>query len=142
LAVALLVAADAPKKDAVTAQPKLWAVMSVSPPVLDWDTWVVDPDNRLMIYFGLVNDGAKIVDPDVDRSQLLINGKPLKEWGFIIGNGPRDDRWEALPPGDDLAFGSSMGKYFKEPGIYKLSWKGKAFQSPEVVFRVMPKDGK
>jgi hypothetical protein len=70
---------------------------------------------------------------------LLINGKELKDWGFIVANGPKDGRWTALPAKDHLSFGYALGKYFSRPGVYKVQWKGKSFQSPEIVFRVLPK---
>ena len=44
-----------------------------------------------------------------------------------------------LKPGKSLQFTKGMGKYVAEPGIYKIKWKGNGFESPEVVFRVLPK---
>lgn len=135
-----LAAAEAPRKDpAETEKLKLWAAISVNEPVLDWDVF---SKPSFVILFGLVNDGNKTVDPHIGDSKLLINGKEYKDWAFTIANGPRDDRWNALPPGDNLSFAVSMGDHFKDAGIYKLQWKGKAFQSPEFTFRVMPRKKK
>jgi hypothetical protein len=139
VAVGLLLAADAPKKETDKADGKLWAAISVNMPVRTWPTFTTD---RFMLYFGLVNDGDKTVDPELESSQLLVNGNELKDWRFILSNGPRDDRWEALPPGDNLSFGIALGARFEKPGVYRVSWKGKGFKAPEIVFRVMPKDGK
>jgi hypothetical protein len=33
----------------------------------------------------------------------------------------------------------ALGRYFKEPGIYKVSWRGEGFEAPTIVFRVMPR---
>ena len=91
------------------------------------------------MHFALVNDGDKTLNPEIESSELLVNGKQLKDWAFIIGQGPRDDRFAALPPGDHLLFGYALGDHFQKPGIYKLSWKGKNFQSSQIGFRVLPK---
>ncbi len=66
----------------------------------------------------------------------------MKDWAFIIGNGIRSTNWKALDPGDYLNFTYALGDHFEKPGIYRLKWKGKDFESPEIVFRVMPKNGK
>src|SRR5438045_3933636 len=87
--------------------PALWAAISVNEPVVEWEV----TGGPFTISFGLVNDGDKAVDPEVGQSQLLVNGKGLKDWGFIIGNGPRDNRWTKLPPGDYLSFGYDLGEH-------------------------------
>jgi hypothetical protein len=138
LGVALSLTADGTEKEAAKMEKKLWAAISVNKPVLDREVFSIDP---FMVFFGLVNDGDKAVNPEVESSQLLVNGKELENWPFIIANGIRGRRWKSLPPGDHLSFGYDLGNHFAKPGIYKLSWKGKGFQSPEIVFRVMPKKG-
>lgn len=129
-------AADPKQEGPATADRKLWAAISVTAPVLDWD---VSTGRPFMVCFALVNDGEKAVDPEVEASQLLVTGKPLKDWSFIISNGPRDARWRKLPARDYLNFAYDLGKYFEKPGTYKVLWKGKGFQSAELVVRVMPR---
>lgn len=68
----------------------------------------------------------------------MVNGEELADSGLVLGNGPRDARSAALPPGDHLSFGYALGDHFREPGIYRVSWRGANFRSPEVVFRVLP----
>jgi hypothetical protein len=147
-------AQEAPKpKEAPQAAlgTKLWAAVSVSDTIINWGDRAWVPGLRplpFMINFYLVNDGDKVVDPKVESSQLFINGKECKgkvapnglDWPFIMASGPRDGRWKALPPGDHLSFGYAMGDYFKEPGIYRIKWKGEGFEAPEVVLRVMPRN--
>src|ERR1700687_4524939 len=135
--VGVTVAADSPKKEAPVPDPKLWAGLGVTSPVIRADD-VTNPQ-FFSVSFTLVNDGKKTLNPEVDSSRFFINGKELKDWGFIVGNGPRGEDFKALPPGECLQFGAAMGKYFTEPGIYKVKWQGKAFESSEVVFRVLPK---
>jgi uncharacterized protein (TIGR03067 family) len=123
-------------KAAVKEESKLWAAISVNQPVFqEGDTG----PGLFQINFTVVNDGDRTIDPECESSRLLINGKELKDWSFIVSNGPRDSRWKALPAKDHLVFGYALGKYFDKPGVYKVVWKGKKFQSPEIVFRVMPK---
>lgn len=125
---------------------KLWAAVKVSDPVLDWDNlaWELDTRGPFMIHFYVVNDGDKVVDPKLTSSRLFINGKECKgkdgiNWPRIVASGPVDDRNNALPPGDYTGFGFDFGSYFKEPGIYRVKWKGEGFEASEVVFRVMPR---
>lgn len=131
-----LIAAPVPDKGVV---PKLtvWAGLGVTAPVVGADD-VTSPE-FFSISFSLVNDGDKTINPDVDSSQFFVNGKELKDWGFIVGNGPRGDDFKSLPPGACLRFGKAMGSYFTEPGVYTIRWKGKTFESAEVVFRVLPR---
>jgi len=123
--------ADEPKKEA-----KLWAGLGVTSPTVSADD--VTTPAFFQVAFALVNDGDAAVDPEVMASKFLVNGKELKDWSFLIGNGPRGKEFESLPAGQALRFGSAMGRYFTEPGLYKLQWKGKAFESAVVEFRVLP----
>jgi hypothetical protein len=113
--------------------PKLWASLSVSRPLFHAG-WT----KELLIHFTLVNDGSKTIDPRIESSKIIINGVELENSGFILSNGPRDRRWRAVPPGDSLEFTYALEDYFKEPGIYRVSWKGDNFETPTIVFRIMP----
>jgi RNA polymerase sigma factor (sigma-70 family) len=117
---------------------KLWAAISVPRPVFhegDMGAGI------FQVNFVVVNDGEKTTDPECGSSRLLVNGKELEDWGFVVANGPKDRRWDALPPKDHLSFGYALGKHFDKPGVYKVVWRGKKFESPELVFRVLPKKG-
>lgn len=116
---------------------KLWAGISVSQPVFVSKNDTVA--GIFQINFTIVNDGDKTIDPEINSSKLLVNGKELKDWEFLVSNGPKDNRFKALPPKDFLLFGMGLGDRFEEPGIYRVSWQGKAFQSNEIVFRVVAK---
>jgi hypothetical protein len=115
----------------------LWAAISVSRAVYHPDTITTD---RFTMSFGLVNDGTKTVETGTSESFLVVNGTPLRshEWWMAINNGLRDGGWERLPPGESTGVHLSVEKFFQEPGVYRVSWRGKNFQSPEIVFRVMP----
>ncbi len=116
-------------------KPALWSAISVSSPLIhehDADYWGV--------YFSLVNDGDKVIKPQISSSHLYINGKEPEDWRFVIGNGLRSSYDQGLPPGKFILFNYSLkDRYFSKPGIYKLYWEGPDFKTAEVVVRVMPK---
>jgi len=91
-----------------------------------------------MINFTVTNDGNRTVDPKIDSSKIIVNGKELDDSALILGNGPRGANWNALPPGGTLQFGYNLAKYFQASGIYRVSWKGQAFEAPTIEFRVVP----
>jgi hypothetical protein len=133
--IGVMLAVAIAMKDRAQPEKKLWAAISVSHPILELGS----TGDRFRITFALVNDGDKVVDLEILSSQLLVNGEELKDWPMIVSNGPRDERWGALPAEDDLVFSYALGDYFKAAGIYRVSWKGKGFQTTEVVFRVLDK---
>ena len=92
----------------------------------------------LRIEFTLVNDGDKVIDPKIPESQIVINGKELTDSGLIFSSVQKGTRFRALSPGESLQFSLPLGDQFKEPGTYRISWKGAGFHSPEIVLRVLP----
>ena len=115
----------------------LWAAISTNCPVYQRP---VDPKQHdvFTLFFGLVNDGKVTVDPKIGESHLLINGVEPKDWDISINNGPRSANFEALPPGESLELGMAAESFFPKPGIYKVVWKGKNFESPVITLRVLP----
>jgi hypothetical protein len=138
-AFGMLFGAASPQEQKAQEGKRLWAAISTSTPIRDWPAFSKDV---FMVRFGVVNDGDKTVDPEIGASHLLVNGKELKDWGEIIGNGLHSTKWKSLAPRDHVEFGIGLGEEFQEPGIYKLKWKSKDFESPEIVFRVLPKPRK
>jgi hypothetical protein len=111
----------------------LWAAIGVNHPVFRRGE-----TKDLLVEFSLVNDGDGVVDPKIGASRILIDGQELADSGFILSNGPKDARFEALPPKDHLRFGYALGDYFRGPGVYRVSWKGEGFDASEIVIRVLP----
>ena len=116
---------------------RLWAAITVNQPI-----FVEGQTERLNMTFTLVNDGVETINPGIAATHLVVNGKELADSVMIFGNGPRDARFDALPPGQHLLFGYALGEYFNNHGIYRVSWAGNGFKSPELVFRVMPQSDK
>jgi hypothetical protein len=114
----------------------LWAALTLNHSVFEQGA-----TKDLSVEFTLVNDSDKAIDPKIAESRININGQDLADSARILGNVPRDTRYGALLLGDHLRFESALGDHFNRPGVYRVSWRGEGFQSPEVVFRVLPRSG-
>jgi archaellum component FlaG (FlaF/FlaG flagellin family) len=132
---ALAVAQGQDKGKPQVEQVKLWAVISVPQPI-----FYGRETNALQIGFGVFNDGRSPMNPTIDSSHLFINGVELKDWLFIVTNGPRTSSFSSLPPGQFLRFSAVLGKYFQKPGAYTVRWECETFKATEITFRVLPGD--
>jgi hypothetical protein len=126
LAAAKLGTADQKKAES------LWAGLSVNHP-----NFKAGQRKDVRIEFTLVNDGDKVIDPRIAESQIVINGKELADSGLILSSVQKGTRFNALPPGESLQFDCPLGDRLKEPGVYRVSWKGFGFQSSEIVLRIL-----
>ena len=111
----------------------LWYAINVNHPIFEQGH-----PNDLTIEFNLVNDGDTAIEPKIADSMIVINGKELPDSGLIFGSGPKVSRMKAPPPGAHLQFNSPLGDQFKQPGIYRVSWKGDGFQTPAITIRILP----
>ena len=76
---------------------------------------------KFQLDFVVRNVGTSTIDPRLGASTLLVDGSPATSWPMTINNGPRDSRWEALPPGEELRFGYALrDALFKTQGRYVL----------------------
>jgi hypothetical protein len=115
---------------------KLWAAISVPQPI-----FYQDRIEDLQMSFALVNDGGSTVDPKIGSSHLLINGVEPQDWFFVIGNGPRNEWFNALPPGQTLQFTYLLGpRYFQKPGDYTVRWQADDFKAADLTLRVLPRN--
>lgn len=95
----------------------------------------------MQVYFGVYNDGASAVGPNVESSHLYINGVAPQDWQIVIGNGIRNELFSSLPPGQTLQFTYLLNpRYFQKPGVYTVRWEGENFKSPDLTFRVVPRN--
>jgi hypothetical protein len=115
----------------------LWAGLSVNHPIFR-----AGQTKDMRIELTLVNDGDQVIDPKIPESQILINGKELSDSGLILSSIEDVTRFKALPPGQSLRFDCVLADPFKEPAIYRLSWKGTSFQSSEIVLRILPEEAR
>jgi len=93
--------------------------------------------DSLQIFFTLVNDGNKTVDPQLLSTRIMVNGRELEDSAFILGNGPCGPNCESLPPGETVGRTLAIGRYFQKPGIYKVSFESPSFKTPTIMFRVL-----
>ncbi|MDQ3819927.1 MAG: hypothetical protein M3362_19940 [Acidobacteriota bacterium] len=126
-----------------TEQPHIWAAISVPHPIF-YEGWT----NQIIMDFAVVNDSGKpfVVTSCINTSKLVINGEELKgndlaDIYFNLNNGPRESSIP-FPSGRGFYFNKSIGHYFQKPGIYQVIWKSDCFESPPIVFRVMPRQNK
>jgi len=83
------------------------------------------------------NVGASVGDPGIGASTLWLDGKPAKDWDFILSSGPRDRRWRALRSQEEVDFGYRLGdRFFSSPGVYVLVLEVSGVRSPLLTVHV------
>ena len=93
----------------------------------------------VMVLFHLLNDSETTQNTAPESWQIVIDGKELKDSGWIFGNGPQPvGGYGTLAAGATFDFGTALpiAEYFPETREHRLSWKGKYFQSPTVTVRI------
>jgi hypothetical protein len=82
----------------------------------------VSERKNFKISIAATNRGDATVDPELHRAKLLVNGKESKAWSLAIGNGKRESKWFALPPGETVSMTwSSLGdSLLTGPGEFSL----------------------
>ena len=96
----------------------------------------------VMLTFILLNDSEAPINAVEGAWKIVIDGKELKDSDIIFGNGPGPvGGYGILKPGESYEFGKGLelSRYFPEEREYKVSWKGKGFQSSTITVRVTPK---
>jgi hypothetical protein len=131
LAAAKLGTADMKKAGSI------WAGLSVNHPIFR-----AGQARDLRIEFTLVNDGDKVIDPKIPESRIVINGKELSDSTMILSSVQKGAHSDALSAGESLQFDCRLGDRFKEPAIYRVSWKGAGFQSSEILLRILPEEAR
>lgn len=83
----------------------------------------VTPANRadFLVGFTVTNAGTEVLDPDLNRSHLLVNGAAAKPWNMALGNSGHEKKWRALPPGESVSGRWHLAdELFPTPGDYQL----------------------
>jgi len=92
-----------------------------------------------MVSFHLLNDSEITQDTAPASWQIVIDGKELKDSGWIFGNGPGPaGGYGQLAAGATFDFGKALpiAKYFPETQEHRIRWKGQYFQSPTVTVTI------
>lgn len=112
--------------------PSLRVSLAVVPAHVTQDT--VD---ELTVRVRVENDGDAAVDLQLPGSTLSVDGRPLQVWNLAIGNGARDARESALPPGDAVEAARVLGRSLvHEPGDHEISIEVLGVRSEPVHVRV------
>jgi hypothetical protein len=99
-----------------------------------------DQLDAFQLEFVVRNMGSTTVDPMLGTSVLRVDGAPAKDWDITINNGPRDERWTALPASDSLHFGYAMrGSLFHGPGRYSIVLEAAGATSSPLLIQVLPR---
>ena len=93
----------------------------------------------VMVAFHLSNDSEAAQSTAPASWKIVIDGKELSDSGWIFGNGPGPAAgYGMLAAGATFDFGKALPvvNYFPEAREYRISWKGRDFQSPTVTVRI------
>lgn len=118
-----------------TAARRIWAAISVSSPLVRGE--------QVNVSFAATNLGTAPVRMTAVREDivLLINGEEWKDSHFAFGNGPHacgpNQPACVLNPGESTLFTYQLTELFKNPGVYRLQWKGNGFESLPIEFQVV-----
>ena len=95
---------------------------------------------RFRIGLVAANVGNDVIDPELHRTKLFVNGKESRAWGLAIANGKRNSKWCSLPPGDSVSMNWSTlrDSLFPAPGDYILKLQLGDIESPAVVVHLLP----
>jgi hypothetical protein len=85
-------------------------------------TLTTDTRDQLRVTLSATNSGTETVDPELHRAELLVNGRRSRAFHSAVGNGRREEKWYALPPGDSVEMTwSTLGeRLLAGPGDYAL----------------------
>jgi hypothetical protein len=109
---------------------RVWAAVAAIAPVFSTG----EPVN---VVFAATNVGKEPIARALVREQtvLVINGQQWQESARTFSSGPGSIE-KMLAPGKSQVFGAQLTNLFRKPGVYRLVWKGKGFESLPIEFRV------
>lgn len=71
--------------------------------------------------FTVRNVGRKVIDPQLNYSELRVNGVPSHNWSMALMNSSYEQKATALPPGESVEGAWALAcALFPWPGNYKL----------------------
>jgi hypothetical protein len=109
---------------------RVWAAVTVDSPI-------IQIDQPINVTFAATNlSDMPILMSDLrDDTVLVINGKEWAGSRFTFSNGARPVA-RFLEPGKSMMFVYQLTSVFKEPGLYRIVWRGKDFETLPLEFRV------
>jgi len=78
--------------------------------------------DSLTVQVSVTNEDTETIDLHLESSTLLVDGLRSLSWNVAIGNGPREARESALPPGESIQAARVMGGWLvrREPGDHEV----------------------
>ncbi len=87
--------------------------------------------DSLTVQVSVTNEDTETIDLQLPSSTLLVDGVPSRSWNIAIGNGAREARESALPPGDSIQVARVMGDgLVREPGDHEAVLEVRGVPSP------------
>jgi hypothetical protein len=97
--------------------PALRVRLTVSPDRVDESAL-----DELTVRVRVENEDERTLDLQLQASRLSVDGHALQAWNLAIGNGARDARESALPPGGSVEAARVLGRSLvAEPGEHEVS---------------------
>jgi hypothetical protein len=94
---------------------------------------------ELTVRVRVENEDDRTLDLQLPASRLSVDGHPLQAWNLAIGNGARDARESALPPGDSIEAARVLGRSLVDaPGEHEVSIEVLGVRSGQVRVFVEP----
>jgi hypothetical protein len=85
------------------------------------------------------NAGQKVIDPQINYSELKVNGAPSNDWSMALMNSGHEAKWAALPPGESVTGKWALARaLFPGPGDYKLDLTVAGVSAATVEVHVTP----
>ena len=94
---------------------------------------------QFMVGFTVRNLGTEVLDPQLDLSELRVNGALATAWNMALMNSGHERKWRALPPSDTVSGRWRLAaELFPEPGDYTLVLTVSGVTSAAVDVHVTP----
>jgi hypothetical protein len=78
--------------------------------------------DALTVRVRVENEDDRTLDLQLPASRLSVDGRYLQAWNLAIGNGARDARESALPPGGSVEAARVLGRSLVDaPGEHEVS---------------------
>jgi len=110
--------------------PHVWAAVTVDQPIFH-----INQPINVMFAATNVSDMPIRLTELREETVLVINGQDWPESRFTFTNGAHSTA-QFLQPAKSMMFVYQLTRVFKEPGLYRIVWRGKDFETLPVEFRV------
>lgn len=125
--VTLLLACGASAEPAPAPAPVPAAPAPVAAPPLKWELIALPPKLTMAerasfrLRRQVTNTGDAPADATAAYASFTLNGERSMGLDLAFGNGGRESRWSALPPGEKASDDRAMGDLFEAPGDYTIT---------------------